>query len=172
MQDVNKRTRRQLDGATNKCLWAYSNNNLWSSCGPNRESKNMRHVFFWLTVYIYVLSTTLVKVPVSALKPLTPEIDVSKISHFPWHYYTVSKPPKFFSDIFPKQLGIFSPNFTCLFYVPIYAGLQSFIQLSATLTKSRHVKRDHHYMLKMSTIRWNTRWVVALNMAQLRHSLR
>ena len=28
------------------------------------------------------------------------------------------------ADIFPKLLEIFSPNFTCLLYVPIYAGLQ------------------------------------------------
>jgi len=49
-----------------------------------------------------------------------------------------------FSDIFPKQLGIFSPNFTCILHVPIYAGLQIFIQLSATLTKLCHIKRDHH----------------------------
>ena len=32
-----------------------------------------------------------------------------------------------FSDIFPKQLGIFSPNFACLLYVPIYARLHIFI---------------------------------------------
>jgi len=37
-----------------------------------------------------------------------------------------------------------------------------FIQLSATLTKLRHIKRDHH-MFKMSTIDRNARWVVALN---------
>jgi len=49
-----------------------------------------------------------------------------------------------FSDIFPKQLGIFSPNFTCLLHVHIYAGLQIFIQLSATLTKLCHIKLDHH----------------------------
>jgi len=48
-------------------------------------------------------------------------------------------------------------------YIPIYAGLQIFIQLSATLTKLRHIKRDHHYMLKMSTVGRNARWVVALN---------
>ena len=34
-----------------------------------------------------------------------------------------------FSDIFPEQLGIFSPNFTCLLQVPIYAGLQIFIPI-------------------------------------------
>jgi len=63
-----------------------------------------------------------------------------------------SKNPPFFSDIFRKRLGIFSPNFTCLLYVPVYAGLPIFIQLSATLTKLRHIKRDHHDMLKMLTI--------------------
>jgi len=74
-------------------------------------------------------------------------------------------PPLKFSDIFPKRLGIFSPNFTRLLYVFIYAGLQIFIQLSATLTKLCHIKRDHHNVLKMSTIDRNVRWVVALNMA-------
>ena len=70
-----------------------------------------------------------------------------------------------FSDIFPQQLRIFSPNFTHLLYVPIYAGLQIFIQLPATLMKLCHIKRDHHNVLKMSTIDRNIRWVVALNMA-------
>ena len=38
--------------------------------------------------------------------------------------YSVSQPPPLkFSNIFPKRLGIFSPNFTCLLHVPIYAGL-------------------------------------------------
>ena len=73
-------------------------------------------------------------------------------------------PLKFF-DIFPKRLGIFSRNFTRLLYVPIYAGLQIFIQLSATLTKLCHIKRDPHNVLKMSTIDRKARWVVALNMA-------
>jgi len=50
-------------------------------------------------------------------------------------------------------------------YVPIYAGLQIFIQLPESFTKLRHIKRDHHYMLKMSTIDRNARWVVALKMA-------
>ena len=50
-------------------------------------------------------------------------------------HYSVSQknpPPRFFLTFFPKQLGIFSPNFTRLLYVPIYAGLQIFIQLLAT----------------------------------------
>jgi len=70
-----------------------------------------------------------------------------------------------FSDIFPQPLGIFSPNFTHLLHVSNYAGLLIFIQLSATLTKLCHIKRDHHNVLKMSTINRNARWVVALNMA-------
>ena len=39
--------------------------------------------------------------------------------------YSVSQknPTLKFSDIFPKRLGIFSPNFTLLLYVPIYARL-------------------------------------------------
>ena len=48
-----------------------------------------------------------------------------------------------FSDIFPKRLGIFSPNFTRLLHVPIYAGLHIFIQLSITVTKLCHIKCDH-----------------------------
>jgi len=47
--------------------------------------------------------------------------------------------------VFPKRLRIFSPNFIHLLYVPIYAQLQMFIQLSATLTKLYHIKRDHHH---------------------------
>ena len=50
-------------------------------------------------------------------------------------------PPKF-SDIFPKRLRIFSPNFTCLLHVPMLQMLQIFIQLPATLTKLCRIKRD------------------------------
>ena len=68
--------------------------------------------------------------------------------------YSVSQknPPRNFLTFFPKPLGIFSPNFTRLLYVPIYAGLQIFTQLPATLTKLCYDKRDHHNVLKMSTI--------------------
>jgi len=52
-------------------------------------------------------------------------------------------PPWGLVVFFPKRLGIFWPNFTCRFHVPIYARLHSFIQLSATLTKVCHIKRDH-----------------------------
>jgi len=81
--------------------------------------------------------------------------------------YSVSQknPTLKFSVIFPKWLGIFSPNFIRLLYVPIYAGVQIFIQLTATLTKLCHSKRGHHNVLKMSTIDRNARWEVALNIA-------
>ena len=45
-----------------------------------------------------------------------------------------------FSDIFPKQLGIFGPNFTQLLRVPIYARLQIFIQLSPTRITSSQLE--------------------------------
>jgi len=48
-----------------------------------------------------------------------------------------------FLTFFPKRLGIFSPNFTRLLYVPIYIKLQIFIQLSPTVTKLCHIKCDH-----------------------------
>ena len=70
-----------------------------------------------------------------------------------------------FSDIISQTVRIFSPNFARLLYVLIYAGLQIFIQLPATLTMLSHNKRDHHNMLKMSAIDRNARWVVTLNMA-------
>jgi len=47
------------------------------------------------------------------------------------------------SDIFPKQLGIFSPNFTRLLIVHIYARIQYFIQLPPTVTKLWYIKCDH-----------------------------
>ena len=73
----------------------------------------------------------------------------------PWNFLT----------FFANNLEFLVQNFTCLLYIPIYAGLQIIIQLSATLMKLCRIKRDHHYMLKMSTIGRNARWVVTLNMA-------
>jgi len=54
--------------------------------------------------------------------------------------------------------------------VPIYAKLQIFIELSPTLMKLCHNKRDHPVHIicsKSPIIGRNERWVVALNMAQL-----
>jgi len=59
--------------------------------------------------------------------------------------YSVSQknPPSGFLAIFPKRLGIFRLNFKRLLYVPIYARPRNFVQLSATLMKLCHIKRDH-----------------------------
>jgi len=60
--------------------------------------------------------------------------------------YSVSQkkiPHRAFVAFFPKRLGIFRQNFTCVLHIPIYARLQIFIQLSATLTKLCHIKCDH-----------------------------
>jgi len=71
-----------------------------------------------------------------------------------------------FSDIFPKQLGIFSSNFTRLLYVPIYAKLQIFIQLlSLTVMKLCHIKCDHPACVSADGGHFEDMMVVALNMA-------
>jgi len=59
--------------------------------------------------------------------------------------YSVSKKnrPWGFVAIFSKRLGILRPNFTGLLCLPIYAGMQICIQLSAILTKLCHIKHDH-----------------------------
>ena len=60
--------------------------------------------------------------------------------------YSVSQknaPLRTCGNFFSKRLGIFQPNFTCLLCVLIYARVQIFIQLPATLTKLCHIKRDH-----------------------------
>jgi len=77
--------------------------------------------------------------------------------------YESKNPSLSFSDIFPQAVVNFSPNFTRLLQVPIYAREQIIIQLSATMTRLCHIKRDHHH--KMSTVGRNARWVVALNAA-------
>ena len=48
-----------------------------------------------------------------------------------------------FLTFFHKRLKILKQFFTLLLYVLIYARLQIFIQLSPTLTKLCHIKRDY-----------------------------
>jgi len=58
-------------------------------------------------------------------------------------------------------LGIFSANVKHLLHVPIYAGLQVFIELSQTTTKLCHIERrppSSHRTFKMSTIGRNGCW--------------
>jgi len=71
-----------------------------------------------------------------------------------------------FSDIFPKQLEIFGPNFTHLLHVHIYARLQIFVQLplSLTVTKLCHIKCDHPACVSTDGGYFEHIMVVALNM--------
>jgi len=48
-----------------------------------------------------------------------------------------------FFHFFQKRLRIFNRFFTHLLHVHMYARLQVFIQLSPTLTKLCHIKRDY-----------------------------
>ena len=70
-----------------------------------------------------------------ARKPKTRACSVDSVSQ--------KNPPWGLVAIFPKRLGIFQPNFTRLLRVPIYARLQIFIQLPATLTKLCHSVTTH-----------------------------
>ena len=66
---------------------------------------------------------------------------------------------------FPKRFGVFSPNFTRLLHVPIYTGIKNFFFNYLQLWRSYAILSAATIMLKTSTIGWNERWVVALNMA-------
>jgi len=74
---------------------------------------------------------------------IVPSLSVYQLADPEWWHYSVSPIPLRFSDICSKRLGSLSPNSTVLLYVPVYAIQQIFIQLSATLTKLCHIKRDH-----------------------------
>ena len=68
---------------------------------------------------------------------------VSAASGHSFAVYSVSKnPPRVFWFFLPPQLRIFSSDFTYVLLIPIYAGLQILIQLSAILTKLCHIKCD------------------------------
>jgi len=67
-------------------------------------------------------------------------------THRPLSTAWVNPPPLCglrFSDIFWKTVENFKSIFRHLLYVHIYARLQIFIQLSETLTKLCHIKRDY-----------------------------
>jgi len=69
-----------------------------------------------------------------------------------------------FSDIFPKQFGIFSPKFTHLLHVPIYVRVRTFIQLSPTMTKLCHIKCNQTACVSADGGHFEQMMVVALNM--------
>jgi len=66
-------------------------------------------------------------------------------NHSQWRFYSVSQknPPYGFLKFFPKRLGIFNQFFTHLLHDHFYTRLLIFIQISPTLTKLCHTKRDH-----------------------------
>jgi len=96
-----------------------------------------------------------------------------------------------FLKIFPKRLGVFNQVFTHLLPDPFYTRLQMFIQISPTMTKLCHTKRDQPanfhisiepYLLSLLTEQmpslltcvsadgghlehYYVNWVVAFNMA-------
>jgi len=78
------------------------------------------------------------------LRPMLINCNCQKTEKVPT-VWVKKNPPWRLVAIFPKCLGIFQPNFTCLLCVPIYARLRIFVQLglSATFTKLCHIKRDH-----------------------------
>jgi len=67
----------------------------------------------------------------------------SNFMHIFIHICSVSQTPLKTCGNFSKMVRNFSQNFTRLLCIPIYARLQIFIQLSATLTKLCHIKCDH-----------------------------
>jgi len=78
--------------------------------------------------------------------------------------YSVSqKKPSGFLTFFPKSLGIFSPNFTHLIYISIYAGLQFFIQLSAISTKLCHIKRDAEFTSYVQNVHHRPKRTLAIS---------
>ena len=82
-------------------------------------------------------------------------------------FYSVSQknPPKVFWQFFSKRLGIFSPNFTHLLLVPIFAGHQIFITLSPTITKLCYIKCDHPACVSADGGHFEHIMVIALNMS-------
>jgi len=70
-----------------------------------------------------------------------------------------------FSAIFPKLLGISSPNFTRLLNVHIYTRIQIFILLYPTVTKLCHILCDRPECISVDGGHFEHIMVVVLNMA-------
>jgi len=126
-----------------------------ASCPVTRLQTFSFSCNFYLATIPYLWTRDNIRV-----RPIKPDIGVT-------HLQCESKnapPPLKFSDIFPKRLGIFSPRFTRLLHIPVHAGLQFFLFNYLQLWWSYAIlKRNHHNVLKISTIDRNARWMVALN---------
>ena len=81
------------------------------------------------------------------------------------HTVWVKKSPHKFSDIFFQNGWEFLVQILEPIKRSYLRRTTNFYSIPTTLMKLCHIKRDHHNVLKMSTIDWNARWVVALNMA-------
>ena len=91
-------------------------------------------------------------------------------SHLPVHIMCAKCPPSAkctlaFSDIFPKQLGIFSPTFTLLLNTHMHTRTKIFVQLSPSITKLCHIKCDHPACISVDGGHFENIMVVTLNMA-------
>jgi len=59
------------------------------------------------------------------------------------HIVSQKNPPLLFSESFSQTVGNFYQFFTHLLYDPFYTIRQICIQISPTMTKLCHTKRDH-----------------------------
>jgi len=75
----------------------------------------------------------------------------------------VTKSPSGFLAFFPKRSGIFSPNFTLLLYIPIYASLQITVQLLATLKSYAILSATIHFMLYAQNVHHRPKCTLALS---------
>ena len=94
--------------------------------------------------------TCLLQVPINARLEIFIQLPatLTKLCHIKRNQlvYTVylkcSPSAEMHAGIFPKQLGIFGPNFTHLFHVPVYTRLQIFTQLSPAVICSMQTSRQ------------------------------
>jgi len=120
----------------------------------------IRSYYIWRQVFIQ-LPATLMKL-----------CHIKRTNQFTSYAQNVHHRPKrtlAFSDIFPKQLRIFEPNFMCILCVPIYAILQILLSNYLQIWRSYAIfsattQRAFRPMVNILSM------VVALNMAQLRQS--
>jgi len=94
----------------------------WGREGGRLESSNNRcHII--ITIYSYTVINSS-----HGILSRSEKNDACQETNFWQHkFYVESKNPPFLSDIFSQTGGNFlGPNFTRLFYVPIYAGVQFF----------------------------------------------
>jgi len=106
-----------------------------------KNRSHLLHVYIVGLPYLLAAYFLLQVAPFSLLQNCTvryPEKNIYSVSpkNPPWGYLN-------FFSFFHKRLKFFHPTLTHLLHVPMYARLQIFVQLSPTLTKLCHIKRDY-----------------------------